>query len=112
MLISDVVHPEVSVSTHLSRKELKQDNVALKVEETRHFFVEHRQLVIKAGIAIVIVLVIGFGSWFFVSSRRQAREQALASALALQNAPVGAANPSGASVFPLQRRKTPRLRRL
>jgi hypothetical protein len=100
MLISDVVHPEVSVSTHLSRKELKQDNVALKVEETRHFFVEHRQLVIKAGIAIVIVLVIGFGSWFFVSSRRQAREQALASALALQNAPVGAANPSGGASFP------------
>ncbi|HEY4088713.1 MAG TPA: hypothetical protein VGM43_22440, partial [Bryobacteraceae bacterium] len=88
------------MSTHLSRKELKQDNVALKVEETRHFFVQHRDLIVKAGIAVVIVAIIGFGSWFFVSSRRQAREQALASALALQNAPVGAANPSGGASFP------------
>jgi len=105
MLISDVVHSEVSVSTHLSRKELKQDNVALKVEETRHFFVEHRDLAIKAGVAIVIVLVIGFGSWFFISSRKQARQQALTSALALQNAPVGAANPSGGASFPTEAAK-------
>lgn len=105
MLISDVVHSEVSVSTHLSRKELKQDNVALKVEETKHFFVQHRDSVIKAGIALVVVLVIGFGSWFFISSRRQAREQALASALDLQNAPVGAANPNGGTSFPTEAAK-------
>ncbi len=88
------------MSTHLSRKELKQDNVALKVEETKHFFVEHRDSAIKAGIAIVIIAVIGFGSWFFISSRKQAREEALASALALQNAPVGAPNPNGGASFP------------
>ena len=88
------------MSTHLSRKELKQDNVALKVEETRHFFVEHRDLVIKAGIAVIIIAVIGFGSWFFVSSRKQARQQALTAALELQNAPVGAASPSGGPSFP------------
>jgi predicted negative regulator of RcsB-dependent stress response len=100
MLISDVVHSEVSVSTHLSRKELKQDNVALKVEETRHFFVEHRDSIIKAGVALVIVVVIGFASWFFISSRRQARQQALASAIQLQNAPVGTAPPNGGPSFP------------
>jgi hypothetical protein len=94
------------VSTHLSRKELKQDNVALKVEETRHFFVEHRDSVVKAGVAVVIILVIGFGSWFFISSRRQARQQALASAIELQNAPVGAAPPNGGPSFPTEAAKT------
>jgi hypothetical protein len=94
------------VSTHLSRKELKQDNVALKVEETRHFFVEHRDSIIKAGIAVVIIVVIGFGSWFFISSRRQARQQALASAVELQNAPVGAAPPNGGPSFPTEAAKT------
>ncbi|HVY93680.1 MAG TPA: hypothetical protein VHA14_13055 [Bryobacteraceae bacterium] len=88
------------MSTHLSRKELKQDNVALKVEETRHFLVEHREAAIKAGIAVVIVLAIGFGSWFFVNSRKQARQQALANAIELENAPVGAANPNGGPSFP------------
>ncbi|HVV45831.1 MAG TPA: hypothetical protein VHC72_11530 [Bryobacteraceae bacterium] len=94
------------MSTHLSRKELKQDNVALKVEETRHFFVEHRDSVVKAGVAVVIILVIGFGSWFFISSRRQARQQALASAVELQNAPVGAAPPNGGPSFPTEAAKT------
>lgn len=94
------------MSTHLSRKELKQDNVALKVEETRHFFVEHRDSIIKAGIAVVIIVVIGFGSWFFISSRRQARQQALASAVELQNAPVGAAPPNGGPSFPTEAAKT------
>ncbi|HVW07510.1 MAG TPA: hypothetical protein VHC90_02955 [Bryobacteraceae bacterium] len=88
------------MSTHLSRKELKQDNVALKVEETRHFLVEHRQLVVKGGIAVLIAVVVLFGSWFFISSRRQAREQALAAAIDLENAPVGTANPNGGPSFP------------
>jgi hypothetical protein len=88
------------VSTHLSRKELKQDNVALKVEETRHFLVTHRELAIKIGVIAVIVAAVGFGSWFFISSRHQARQQALASALEIENAPIGGtATPNGGPSF-------------
>ncbi len=87
------------MSDHLSRKELKQDNVALKVEETAHFLVTHRTQAIRGGIAVLAVLVIGLGSWFFISSRRDAREQALASAITLQSAPVGADNPTGGPSF-------------
>ncbi len=94
------------MSTHLSRKELKQDNVALKVEETTHFLVEHRQTVTRAGIAVVVVLALGLGSWFFMSSRRDAREQALAGAIATQNAPVGAAPPNGGLSYPTDAAKT------
>ena len=85
--------------THLSRKELKQDNVALKVEETTHFLSMHRTLAMRVGAIALAVLVIGLGSWFFISSRRDAREQALVAALTLQDATVGAASPSGGPAF-------------
>jgi hypothetical protein len=96
------------VSTHLSRKELKQDNVALKVEETTHFLVTHRALVTKVGGVVLAVLVIGLGSWFFISSRRDSREQALASALALQNATVGqiVGAPTATQTFPTEAAKS------
>jgi len=96
------------VSTHLSRKELKQDNVALKVEETTHFLVTHRALATKVGGVVLAVLVIGLGSWFFISSRRDSREQALASALALQNATVGqlVGAPTATQTFPTEAAKS------
>jgi predicted negative regulator of RcsB-dependent stress response len=93
------------VSQHLTRKELKQDNVALKVEETTHFLVAHRPLVTKIGIAVLAVLVVGLGSWFFISSRRDAREQALVGALAIENAHVGVGAPDGTLSFPNQELK-------
>ena len=91
--------------THLSRKELKQDNVALKVEETTHFLVTHRPLVVRAGAVALAVLVIGLASWFFIGSRHDAREQALAAALALENVPVGSAPPGGGQSFPSESAK-------
>jgi hypothetical protein len=99
------------VSTHLSRKELKQDNVALKVEETTHFLVAHRALITRIGIVVAAALVIGLGSWFFISSRRDAREQALAGALLLQNAPVGTAPPNGGPSFPSEPVKSAAVRK-
>ena len=94
------------MSDHLSRKELKQDNVALKVEETAHFLVTHRPQVMRVGIAVLVVLVLGLGSWFIVSSRRDAREQSLAAALTLESAPVGSASPTGAQSFSTEAAKT------
>lgn len=92
------------MSDHLSRKELKQDNVALKVEETTHFLVTHRPQAIRAGIAVLVVLLVGFGSWFFITSRRDAREQALGAALTMENAPVGESANGGMS-FPSETAK-------
>jgi len=100
------------VSTHLSRKELKQDNVALKVEETTHFLVTHRALAMKVGIAALAVLVVGVASWFFISSRRDAREQAFTTALSLQTATVGAAQgPPGSQNFPTEAARSEAIRR-
>jgi hypothetical protein len=93
------------VSTHLSRKELKQDNVALKVEETTHFLVTHRDLAIKVGIGTLVVLGIAAASWFFITSRRDARELALSNALQTVSAPVGAPT-AGSLSYPTQQAKT------
>ncbi len=94
------------MSTHLSRKELKQDNVALKVEETTHFLVTHRDLAIKVGVGVLVVVAIGAASWFFISSRRDARELALSNALQTVAAPVGAPAADGGLSYPNQQAKT------
>ncbi len=94
------------MSDHLTRKELKQDNVALKVGETAHFLVTHRKQSIRVGIAVLAVLVVGLGSWFFITSRRDARELALANALALESATVGAPSPTGGQTFPSEAAKS------
>ncbi len=99
------------MSTQLSRKELKQDNVALKVEETTHFLVTHRPLVTKVAIAGLALLVVAGASWFFISSRRDARQQSLATAIATQSAPVGTPPPNGGQSFPTEAAKADAVRK-
>jgi hypothetical protein len=64
--------------------------------------------VTKVGGVVLAVLVIGLGSWFFISSRHDAREQALANALSLQNSTVGApaGAPAGIQSFPTEAAKS------
>jgi predicted negative regulator of RcsB-dependent stress response len=88
------------VTTHLTRKELKQDNVALKVEETVHFFNLHKQETVRyAGIAVAVLAVAG-GIYYYMSSQADVREQLLSDAIAQQSAPVGNAPPNGGLSFP------------
>jgi predicted negative regulator of RcsB-dependent stress response len=88
------------VSTHLTRKELKQDNVALKVGETFDFFSKYRQQIVRYGGAAAAVAVIVAGVFYYRSAQHDVREQMLADALALQSAPVGQAPPNGGPSFP------------
>jgi predicted negative regulator of RcsB-dependent stress response len=93
------------VSTHLTRKELKQDNVALKVEETFDFFTTHRQQLIRYGGGAVALVLIVAAVFYYRSSQREVREQMLGDAIALQNAPVGSAPPNGGPSFPSESAK-------
>jgi len=88
------------VSTHLTRKELKQDNVALKVEETFDFFTKYRQLITRGAIVVVAVAVIAGGAIYYRNAQHDVREQMLADAITLQAAPVGQAPPNGGPSFP------------
>jgi predicted negative regulator of RcsB-dependent stress response len=93
------------VTTHLTRKELKQDNLALKVEETFDFFSLHKKESVRyAGIAAAVILV-GAAAWYYITSQREAREQILGDAIALQAAAVGAPPPNGGLSFPTEAAK-------
>jgi predicted negative regulator of RcsB-dependent stress response len=86
----------------ITRKDLKTDKFALEVEHTVDFFEEHRrEVLLYGGIAVVIVLLIlAVSMW----RRHQhgAREQALAQAIQVQEAPVGQSQNPAQIAFPTQ----------
>jgi predicted negative regulator of RcsB-dependent stress response len=87
------------VATHLTRKELKHDNFALRAEETFDFFNTHRKEMFRwGGIAIAIVLVVA-AVFYYRSSQHDVREEALSEALALQNVQPGAPSQNGSPSF-------------
>ena len=90
--------------SRITRKELKTDKFALEVEHGLTFFEEHKAEVGKyAGIAAaVIVLILGYT----IYQRREhgVREQALAAAIRVQEAPVGVSG-NGGIAFPSQEAK-------
>lgn len=87
------------MSTHLTRKELKQDNVALKVEETFDFFNKYRPQIARYGGGAVVLAVIIAGVFYYRSAQHEVREQLLSDAITLQAAPVGQAPPNGGASF-------------
>jgi predicted negative regulator of RcsB-dependent stress response len=92
------------VSDHLTRKELRQDNVALKVEEGVSYFTAHRkQIELYGGIALAVVLIV-WGGMYYRSYSQGQRQQALAGAIQLQNATVGP-DPTGGPNFPTDEAK-------
>ena len=88
------------MSDHLTRKELTQDNVALKVGETFNFFNMHRQQTVRIAGGIVVVALVVWLGFYYTGYKQGLRQQALADAIQLQNAPVGQAPPNGGPSFP------------
>ncbi|MDE3195233.1 MAG: tetratricopeptide repeat protein [Acidobacteriota bacterium] len=94
------------MSTHLTRKELKQDNVALKVEETFDFFTKYRQQIVRGGIVAVALAAVVGGTIYYRNAQHEVREQMLADAMTLQAAPVGQAPANGGQSFATDAAKT------
>ena len=91
--------------SRITRKELKSDKFALEVEHTVTFFEEHRQEIIRyGGIAVVVAALIA-GYLVYRGHQHGAREEALAQAIQVQDAPVGAPASPGALSFPTQAAK-------
>jgi hypothetical protein len=90
------------VPTHLTRKELKQDNVALKVEESFDFFNLHRQEFFRYAVGAAVVVLIAVGIYYYVNGQKEARAQQLGDAIALQGAAIGAPPPNGGPSFPTE----------
>ena len=83
----------------ITRKELKTDKFALEVEHTVTYFEEHRRQVLRYGaIAAVMVLFI-VGIFIYRNRQAAARQQELATAIAMQEASIGSANPGSQFSF-------------
>lgn len=76
---------------HLTRKELKSDQVAVTVEQTVEYVQAHQQPLIRAAIAVVALAVIIGGVIFYRGQQHGARDARLAEAMEVAQAPLGPA---------------------
>jgi predicted negative regulator of RcsB-dependent stress response len=93
------------VAGRITRRELKTDKFAVEVEHTVDFVTEHRRELIIYGSVVVAVVLISVGIYFFQRHQHAVREQALADAIQIQEAPVGPPNPGAIIVFPTEEAK-------
>ena len=90
---------------HLTRKELKSDQVADTVEQTVDYFQVHRQTISRAAIAAVVLAVLIGAIVFYRGQQHTTREARLAEAMQVAQAPVGAAGTPGVLAFNTQYEK-------
>ena len=89
----------------ITRKELKSDKFALEVGQTVSFFEEHRQEILRYGTIAAGVAVLVAGWLVYQKHQHAAREEALASAILVQEAPIGGTPNSVGLNFPTQAAK-------
>lgn len=90
--------------SRITRKELKSDKFALEVEHSITFFEEHKKEISRYGTIALAVAVLIVGYTIYSRHEHTNREQALASAIRVQEAPVGQAGAPGIN-FPNQEAK-------
>jgi predicted negative regulator of RcsB-dependent stress response len=89
----------------ITRKELKTDKFALEVEHTVDFFEEHRTEVVRYGaVALAVAAIVALFLWYR-GHEHTVRQEALAKAMDVQEAPVGQPAPGSAVSFPTQKDK-------
>jgi len=76
------------------RQELKHDRFVEQVGHTVEYASEHRGLVVKVGAAVLAVLVIGIGVWWYMQHQAAMRQDAFRVAIRTQEATVNAQSPS------------------
>lgn len=89
----------------ITRKELKTDKFALEVGHTFDFFEEHRTEIVRYGAAALAVAALVVLLFVYRSYRHTTRQEALAKAIAVQEAPVGQGAPGTPLAFPTQEAK-------
>ena len=90
--------------SRITRKELKTDKFALEVEHTVTLFEEHRNEIVRYGAIALAVAALIAGYVIYSRSQHATRQEALAKAIEVQEAPVGASGTGGLS-FPTQEAK-------
>jgi predicted negative regulator of RcsB-dependent stress response len=88
------------VAGHLTRKELKSDQVAVTVEHTVDYVQAHQKPIIQVVIGAVALAVIIGGIVFYRGQQQEVRDARLAEATRVAQAPVGAAGTPDSLSFP------------
>lgn len=90
----------------ITRKELKTDKFALEVEHTVDFFEEHQGEIIRYAAVALVVAAIVVAIFVYRGRQHTVRQQALAKAIEVQEAPVATSPPPGMPLaFPSQEAK-------
>ena len=82
------------------RHQLKEDRFREFTAEQAHWAVEHRDNLIKAGIALALVLVIGVGGWLYLGHRDELASAELSKAVRTYNTPIRPAGTPEQPNFP------------
>jgi predicted negative regulator of RcsB-dependent stress response len=89
----------------LTRKELKTDKFAQEFGHSVEYVAEHRKQLFRYATAAAVVIVIAVAIYGFNQYRQGERDDALKSALRIQDAIVGPSAPEGMLSFPTQQLK-------
>ena len=76
----------------ISRKELKKDQFVTEVSRTYQFLQQHRTALILLLTAVVLVMVLGLGGYFYVQNRKARANEELAHAIRVFYAPTTSEN--------------------
>jgi predicted negative regulator of RcsB-dependent stress response len=90
--------------SRITRKELKTDQFALEVGHGISFFEHHKSEAAKYCAIVIGVFVLIAGYTFYQRGQHNTRQQALAAAIRVQEAPVGQSG-NGGLAFPAQEAK-------
>lgn len=90
----------------ITRKELKSDKFALEVEHTVEYMAEHRKAVIRYSVIGVAVLVLVLSLFAYRRHTRNARAEALNSAMEIANAQIGPPAGDLVKTYPTEEART------
>ncbi len=90
------------MAARITRKELKTDKFAVEVEHTVDYVAGHRSQIARYGVIALVVAALAAGIYFYSRHQHTIRQEALAEAIQIQEAPVGPPNPGAVVSFPTE----------
>jgi predicted Zn-dependent protease len=79
----------------VTRSKLKTDRFAVEVEHSVEYVSEHRTQVYQYGAGLVVLALIVAGIWYYRDRQHTIRQEELAAAMDIMQAPVAPAGPAG-----------------
>jgi predicted negative regulator of RcsB-dependent stress response len=79
----------------VTRSKLKTDRFAVEVEHSVEYVSEHRKQVFQYGAGALVLVLIAGGIWYYRDRRHTQRQEELAAAMEIMQAPVAPSGPPG-----------------